>query len=98
MSGEFHLEIRGKEVTNPVVKTLAAVVLVPVAAGAAAIGALVAFIAPALFGLALVVSIPVWVPLHFILKALGRKGFVEYNSRTDYFTLTMNRSAFQRVN
>lgn len=95
MSRELHVEFRGKEVTNPVLRALAAGVILPIAAVVSIFGAIFAFIVPVLV---IVVFSPVLVPLHFILRALGRKGFMEYNRETDYFTITVNRAAFQRVN
>ncbi|MDB5164362.1 MAG: hypothetical protein JWS12_980 [Candidatus Saccharibacteria bacterium] len=68
IEGSFHVKFKGKEVQNPILRTLLGLL----GAALALIGAVLAMAAVALS----VVLLPVIVPVHYLLRWRGRKGFL----------------------
>ena len=76
----------GKEIQNPVLRRVAIVVLVLWGCIMIPLG-----ICMAAFGLAMM---PVYYVVHILLRAVGRKGFVDKGPT--HFNFTVSREGFQR--
>jgi hypothetical protein len=82
---------RGREVETPVLRQLAAVAAIVLGSVMALVGLIVAVLGFAITA----VLVPLSLPLHLVLRMLGRKGFIEVQSGRMRFAV--EREGFRKA-
>ena len=87
MTRSVNITFRGKEVHNPLLRKLIVSIVIPVAS--------VAILLVPIAMILVVLLSPVWVPMHLVLKAFGRRGFVVHEGQS--MQIDINLAGFRKA-